>query len=128
MPTPALEDIDHTWGGDLRLSPSGDLARVSGPKRSEQRVLRRCLTALGEYLWEPGYGAGLPQRVGQNLDLAKIRAVVRSQMLLEPSVARTPAPVIDVREIASGVALSVQYIALPDRQPVSLSFDLTGRT
>lgn len=124
MPTPKLDDIDHLWGQDLALSPTGDLGRVNGATRSEQRVLRRLCTNPGEYLWEPLYGAGLPAKIGSLIDLAKIGALIRGQMLLEASVASTPAPNVQVREIAAGVTVAVQYVALPDKQPVSLSFDL----
>lgn len=123
--TPALDDLDHTWGEDIALSPTGDLARANGATRSKQRVLRRLLTNPGEYLWEPAYGAGLPQRIGQTLDLAKIRAAIRGQLLLEASVVTAPAPSVEVREIQGGVAVKVQYLSLPDKQPVSLSFDLS---
>lgn len=122
---PALDDLNHTWGGDIALSPTGDLGRASGALRSQQRVLRRLMTAPREYLWEPAYGAGIPQRIGQNLDLEKIRTTIRGQMMLEPSVARLPLPEVKVRQIAGGVAVSVQYATLPDKQPVSLTFDIT---
>jgi hypothetical protein len=120
-----LDDLSHIWGGDLQLSPTGDLARADGPVRSQQRVLRRLMTGATEYLWEPTYGAGLPQKIGENLNLPEIRGRIRGQMLLEASVARVPAPEVKVREITGGVAAAVQYVALPDKQPVSLTFDLT---
>lgn len=120
-----LDDIGHEWGSDLQLSPTGDLSRVSGARRSEQRVIRRLMTTAGDYVWHPSYGAGIPGRIGQALDLAQIRAVMRGQMMLEPSVSRSPAPVADVREIpVGGVGAAVQYTALPDKQPVSLTFEL----
>lgn len=121
---PALDDLDHQWGEDIALSPTGDLARASGAERSRQRVLRRLLTNPMEYLWEEGYGAGLPQEIGQAKDLAKIRAKIRGQMLLEPSVVRAPEPLVEVRDVPGGVGVKVQYVALPDKQPVSLTFQL----
>lgn len=122
---PILEDLGHVWGGDLAVSPSGDVGRVSAATRSQQRVLRRLMTSQGDYLFEPDYGAGLPKRVGSLLNLTEIRTAIRGQMLREPSVARTPAPTVVVRQITGGVAVAVQYVALPDRQPVSLAFDVT---
>lgn len=120
----ALCDVSHLWGADTQLSPSGDFARVTRATRSTQRVLRRLLTNPGDYVFHPDYGAGLPGRVGTNVDVAEIRALIREQMLLEPSVARTPEPTIKVREIQNGVSVSIVYVALPDQQPVPLSFDL----
>lgn len=124
--TPKLDDVDHTWGEDLALGPTGDLGRVNGPVRSEQRVLRRLMTNLREYIWQPEYGGSLPARIGSLINLGSIGTQIRGQMLLEASVARIPAPTVAVREIAKGVAVGVTYTSLPDRQPVSLSFNLTG--
>lgn len=124
MPGPVLEDLNHVWGGDIALSPTGDIGRVSAGARSQQRVFRRLMTTQGEYLWELDYGAGVPGQIGQNLDLPAVAALIRGQMLLEETVARDPEPVVKVRQISGGVAVAVQYVALPDRQPVSLAFDL----
>lgn len=118
----ALDDIAHLWGQDLGLGPTGDLGRVNRTTRSRQRVLRRLLTNPGEYLFHPDYGAGVPKMIGQAIDLAKIKALILGQMKLEVSVARTPEPVVDVRQINGGVQVQVQYTTQPDKQPVSLSF------
>lgn len=120
----ALADVGHFWGGDVFTSASGDLQKVSRADRSKQRVLRRLLTNPGDLLFHPGYGAGLPRRVGSNLDVDEITAVIRQQMGLEVSVAQTPPPVISVSEITNGVQVSVDYTVLPDRQPVSLAFSV----
>jgi hypothetical protein len=121
----ALDDIDHDWSGDVAVSLSGDLNRANRLTRSRQRVLRRLLTNPGDYIWHPTYGAGLPAQIGRNLDLAKLRALIRGQMLLEPSVLRSPEPTIVLKSIANGVAVRISYIALPDRQPVALSFSVS---
>lgn len=124
MTVPALDDIAHLWSQDLRLSPTGDLGRVNRHPRSQERVLRRLMTNPGEYIFHPEYGAGLPRMVGTNIDLGKIQALIEGQMMLEASVVRDPPPKADVREITGGVAVKVQYLSLPDKQPVSLSFDV----
>lgn len=124
--SPKLDDIDHTWGEDLSLGPTGDLGRVNGPLRSEQRVVRRLMTNLREYIWQPEYGGSLPARIGSLINLPSIQTQIRGQMLLEPSVARNPPPLVKVRQIPKGVSVSVTYTSLPDKQPISLSFDLTG--
>lgn len=125
--TPTLDDLAHVWGGDLQTSASGDLLRVSGVPRTQQRLLRRVMTAEDgqEYVWERDYGAGAPQRIGENLDPAEIAATFAGQLALEAAVAQTPAPKITVTAIPSGVSVAVQYFTLADKQPVSLSFKLT---
>lgn len=120
----ALADVGHYWGGDVFTSASGDFQRVSRADRSKQRVLRRLLTNPGDMMFHPGYGAGLPRRVGTNLDIAEITALIRRQMALEASVGQTPPPIINVSEITNGVQVSVNYTVLPDRQPVSLAFSV----
>ena len=122
MAQPVLEDFDHLYGEDLKLSPTGGIATVSGFERSRQRIIRRMMTSIGDYIWEPDYGAGLPKQIGQLLNLSKIRGIIRSQMRLEPSVVNKPEPIIKVTQISGGVAVTVQYVSLPDKQPVSLSF------
>jgi hypothetical protein len=123
--TPALDDLAHVFGQDLQLSATGDLARVNRATRTDQRVLRRLLTNPGGYMFHANYGAGLPAKVGENLDIAKLRALIRGQMFLEAAVVRVPEPVITLNPISGGVAAQVQYLALPDKQPVSLSFNVS---
>lgn len=132
----ALADVGHFWGSDIQLSPTGDLARASGAERSKQRVFRRLMTnpaasapngaTSGDYIFHPGYGAGIPAMIGQVLDIARITARIRGQMLLEASVAKSPAPKVTVNQIVGGVSVDLAYVALPDRQPVSLSFDVSA--
>lgn len=121
-----LDDIGHLWSEDIRVGPTGDLARVNSVQRSRERVLRRLMTNPGNYIFHPPYGAGLPARVGENLrDIGEIKGLIRAQMFLEASVARTPPPIIEARQISGGLTVQVQYVVLPDKQPVALSFDLT---
>jgi hypothetical protein len=121
----ALADIDQTWGGDIGLSPTGDLGRVTRAARSKQRVLRRLMTNPGDYIWHPTYGAGLPGKLGSTATASEIQALILAQMKLEPSVAQSPAPVITVTVFPGGLAVRGVYTALPDRQPVPLSFEVT---
>lgn len=122
----ALSDVGHYWGSDTRLSATGGLDRSAGAQRSKERVLRRLLTNPGDCIFHPDYGAGLPQRVGSNVNAAEIKALVRTQMRLEPSVARNPEPAITVREIPNGVSLSIAYTSMPDKQPVALTFSVSA--
>lgn len=120
-----LSDVAHWFGGDLLLSPTGDLARVTRIDRSRQRVLRRLLTAEGLYMAHPGYGSSLPQRVGQVLDLAAIKGEVGGQMSREVSVDQTTAPNVKVAAIVNGVTVSISYDVAPEQIPAVLSFDVS---
>jgi hypothetical protein len=126
-----LNDLFHYWGSDLTASAAGDLLSVSGTTRGQQRVLRRLLTnpatanTPGDYIFQPEYGAGLPAFLGQPIDKQKIIAACRAQMLLEDSVAATPAPVISITQIGSdntAFSVAVAYNDAITNKPVTLSF------
>jgi hypothetical protein len=97
-----MPDLAHLWGNDLSWSPTGDLACVDIPAVTQQRVLRRLLTNLAEYIWSPGYGAGLASYVGQPGAATAIRAAIRGQIFKEAAVAQTPAPLIDLIPSTTG--------------------------
>ncbi len=131
-----MKDLYQYWGGDVASSATGDLLAVDGTVAGQQRLLRRLLTNPAEYdaagnqtqppdyIFHPDYGAGLPRWVGKNVDIPKIRALIRGQIFLETAVARSPAPQIDVVEISSGVSVSIRYADAQSRQPVFLSFNV----
>ena len=119
-------DLWHYYGGDLAQSATGDLLGVDGTVKGQQRILRRLLTNPGDYLWHPDYGAGLPAKVGDVFDAAKIRALIRGQILLEAAVARSPEPVIDVQQIPSGLSVNIQYNDAPSGARQTLSFNVTA--
>ena len=102
-------DLDHDFGGDLTLGPTGDLASVSGMILGQQRVLRRLLTNAGDYIWQLDYGAGLPATIGAPVAAAAIEGLVRSQIFLETAVARSPAPSIAVQASGGLVSLRIGY-------------------
>ena len=105
-----MPDLFHQYGGDLLIGPGGDLASADATVLGQQRVLRRLLTNPGDYLWNPGYGAGLGQFVGQPANAARIRSVIRSQIFQESAVARQPEPVIEVQSDGGGtVTVLVSY-------------------
>lgn len=120
-----MDDLFHYFGSDLSVSPTGDLQPVSDTVKGQQRVLRRLLTNPGDYIWEPDYGAGVPQWIGRTLDIPKITALIRGQMLLEEAVAKIPEPQITVQEIANGLSVSISYTDAPSNTPQTLQFDVT---
>ena len=122
-----MADIAHVWGSDLLTGPTGDFAIVTGSVLGQQRVLRRLLTNPGDYIWQPGYGAGLARFIGQPGNATRIQAVVRSQIFLESAVARTPEPVIDVQGDDTGVVyVHIRYVDADTGQTQILSFSVPG--
>jgi phage baseplate assembly protein W len=122
MARPVLSDVGHWFGNDLQLSPTGDLAQVTRANRSRQRVLRRLMTAAGDYMSHPDYGAGLPREIGRNSDHARVRGVIRTQMKIEASVMETPEPSIKLTTVGNTVRADIEYEVSPERAPASLSF------
>ncbi len=120
-----MADIYHQFGSDLVVGPTGDLAAAEGTALGQQRVLRRLLTNQADYIWQLTYGAGLARFVGQPVDVARIGGVIRSQMLREPAVARSPEPVVDVQADGSGaVYVTVRYADSSNGTTQVLSFQL----
>jgi hypothetical protein len=119
------QDAALLWNADLSASPVGDLELATGTNLSQQRVLRRLLTNAGDYLWHADYGAGLGGLVGQTINVNAIRALIRSQIFKEASVARLPEPAIDVS--ASGgnaVYVDIRYVEATTGTTQVLSFSV----
>lgn len=121
-----MADLYADWGGDLAVSATGDLLPVDSSKRAQQRIIRRLLTILGNYIWHTDYGASLPVRIGDNLDEYLIRSVITSQIMLENSVAPYPVPQITLTPIYDGVQVRVDYADAQTGQQLTLSFDTTS--
>jgi phage baseplate assembly protein W len=120
-----MADLSLAFGGDLVVSPTGDLALSDGPALTQERVLRRLLTNQGDYIWQLSYGAGLAQFVGKPGAPAVIQAVARSQMLAEAAVVNIPPPDISAVSANDGtVSLSVRYTDATTQQTSSLSFSV----
>jgi phage baseplate assembly protein W len=118
-------DINHTFGGDLAVSVSGDLAAVSGSALGQQRVLRRLLTNAGDYIWQLTYGAGLPAMIGMPVNPSAIAGLVSSEISLESAVAQTPTPVIDVQAQGTIVSLQITYTDATDATTQSVGVVMT---
>lgn len=119
-----MPDVSHICGQDLQLSATGDLLLVDGTVLGEQRVLRRLLTNRGDYVFHLDYGASLPARVGDLLNIPDLNAAIRAQIFQEAVVSQSPPPTIEV--IKSGIGSVVINITYQDAftgQQASLSFD-----
>lgn len=122
-----MADGQHSFGSDLTLSPSGDIATSDGTQLGQERVLRRLLTNPGDYIWQIEYGAGLPSFIGQPTNKARIAAITRAQMFRESVVARNPAPLITVDAQSTGVVTeTIVYADAPTGQQQVLTFNLTA--
>lgn len=133
MTMQVLADLSQLWGADIVTSPTGDLGIATDATRSQQRVIRRLLTnpldANGppDYAMHPDYGAGLARYVGQNVDLAKMRTLIRGQMLLEDSVAKNPQPQITLTQPdPATLSVYIRYTIASSGAPATLNFKVNG--
>lgn len=121
-------DLFHQYGSDLMVAAGGDAALATAEIAGQQRVLRRLLTNPGDYLWNPVYGAGIGQFVGQPLQVDRIRSVIRGQIFQEAAVARTPEPAIDIASDPTGIiAVSIRYVDATTAATQALSFTVGAR-
>jgi phage baseplate assembly protein W len=100
-----------TWGSDLAVGPTGDLAMIDGPLSGRQRIIRRLLTNWGDYVWQPTYGAGLASFVGLPINPANVRAIIRSQIFKEQNVAVAPEPTVTVSADTTG-SFNTAYVTI----------------
>lgn len=121
-----MTQISHLFGGDILFASNGDLDTADGDKLTQQAILRRLMTNPGDYLYHPTYGAGLPQWVGQVIDVQAITAIIRGQILLEPSVAPMPEPVINVMKIQDGISVDISYYDAISQSTQLLSFSVNA--
>ena len=119
-----MPDLNHLWGQNLAISATGDIAIVDGDAMTTQRILRRLMTAQGDYIWNLNYGGGVPGRVGNVADIPLISSVIRSQIALEAAVARSPAPVITVTPILNGISVYIKFWSASTGQEKTLSFNV----
>lgn len=115
----------HWWGLDTQFTAAGDDAAVSAIDQINQSIIRECLTAPGEYVWDPGYGLGLGRHVGQALTadrFAAIKAGIAGVTAKQPEVRQQPAPVITfINDLAGLVAAQIAYTYAPTGQAVTLT-------
>jgi hypothetical protein len=125
-----MADIAHQWGSDLGFGPTGDLAVATGSVLGQQRVLRRLLTNLLDYIWQPSYGAGLAGFIGQPANTSQICATIRSQIFKETAVAQSPEPTIDVTLCPGGasgdVYVQILYVDSETGQTQDLTFTMSA--
>ncbi len=101
-------DLYLDWGADLIIKGTGDLQLAGGWDLVRQRCVRRALTTpatvddrkqpvVADYLYDSAYGTGVRLKIGVAMtgqDLYDLQQAIAEGCLLEPLVARDPAPVI----------------------------------
>lgn len=103
-------DLNHNYGNDLSIGPTGDIALSFGTMTGQQRVVRRLMTNMGDYIWHLDYGAGIGGMVGMPTNVPAITGIIRSQTSKEAAVSLTPTPVITVQSTDTGtVTATIQY-------------------
>jgi hypothetical protein len=118
-----LNDAYLTWGGDLQINPNGDVLLAANSTLGQQRVLRRLLTNLNDYIWAPDYGAGLGEYVGATTNTRQIVGSIRLQLFEEATVARLPQPAVEVDLLGNGgVYVDLQYSDAASLTSQSLTF------
>lgn len=126
-----MADLYHEFGQDLVAAASGDLLTADGAVLGQQRVLRRLLTNVGEYIWNLSYGAGLPAEVGKTINAARVGGIVRNQLLLEACVSQSPPPTVSVVGTPLGVvtcAITYADAATGESQVRSVDVSSSGVT
>lgn len=102
-----MSSLSHYCGADLALDSAGGLAIASDALDTRQRILRRLCTNEGGYIWNLGYGAGLPGRIGDPMQIDRVQGIVQSQMALESGVDQTQPVSVAVTAQGSGQYLCV---------------------
>jgi phage baseplate assembly protein W len=120
-----MGDISHTFGNDIDLSASADLLYVDGTTEVQQRIIRRLLTAAGDYLWHLDYGGSLGQFVGQPANQSAIENVIQGQIYQEETVAQVPLAKVRTHVANDGtVTASIVYVDAATGAVQTLSFPL----
>jgi len=120
-------DAALVWRGDLTIGATGDVLLANTTELGQQRLLRRLLTNPTDYVWQPSYGAGLGQFVGQTKSSQAIAGVIYAQMAKETCVARLPPPAVTADDAPDGnVVVGIQYADAASGESQSVSFSMSA--
>jgi phage baseplate assembly protein W len=121
-----LIDLDLPWAGDLGVSAQGDLLTCTNLPLLKQRILRRIFTNKKALLFEPEYGAGLPQYVHEGISPSiynEVKQRIIEEIYKEEAVARNPAPTINFEATWNGIAVSI-VVFTTDSKQIALQFEV----
>lgn len=123
-------DIQQFFGNDITFAATGDVTTSDGSGLTKEMVIRRLLTNPGTYIWEPNYGAGIGQYVGINLstiNFNEIKSTIISQILLEETVAKNPAPQISFTAFPNNILqCDILYYDSKTKNPITISFQISN--
>ena len=98
------------WGGDLEVGSGGDIGVASIEDSLQQRVIRRLLTNLGDYIWHTEYGAGVGSYVGMPYSPGLIEGLILNQLHYEDYIAGSPPPTVQVDQSVANSASAASVI------------------
>ncbi len=104
----------RTAGADLVTSAAGDLALAEGEEALRQSLIRRTITAPGDWAFLPAYGVGARRYVKDRNTRSKrdeLVARIRSQYLADRRVERVEA--VNVRVSDDGQGLHILAVVIP---------------
>lgn len=119
-------DLALDWDKDLQVSAQGDLLQVTNLDLLKQRIIRRILTNKGALIFEPLYGAGLPQFVCAVLSpdvKNEMKQRVIQEVYKEEAVVRDPGPEINFRQVLDGIIVYIRVWTIDSRQ-IALQFEV----
>ncbi len=110
------------WGGDLEIAPNGGFLQANGWDEIRQEIARAVLTnplttlpsgdsIPPDYVYEPGFGAGLGLYVGQNMNQSAVTSLagaITAQIMAIPQVNPDKPPTISFTQLVNnGILLQV---------------------
>lgn len=120
-----MADASLVWGGDLAVTPAGDLSMSDGSALGQQRVMRRLMTNALDYTWNPLYGGGLGQFVGSVASARTIEGAIRAQLYAEAAVSHQPEPSVSTNPLPDGsVYVNILYADAPSLAAQTLTFSV----
>jgi hypothetical protein len=89
-------DLYHYFGSDLEVSPTGGLATATGSTLTDQTVIRYLLTNPGDDPFNPTFGLGASQMIGEPEAAAKVKALIIGGMKTLSVVDQTQPIIVNV--------------------------------
>jgi hypothetical protein len=145
MPNVEVSISNGGWGGDFSVDATGDLVLatdiLNAPTATQQRIYRLLMTnprffdANNNPISFPGdlfastYGSGIRALVGQMITpqlTALIQTQIVNALMSDPTIARSPAPVVTVTNVGSNtIQVSLTCTAVTGEVVTIPSFNLS---
>lgn len=116
-----MPDLTHTWGEDLKLSPTGNLALSSGSDWGTTAVVRMLMTNPGDDEFNPDFGGGIRAFIGSTASNQQIQASILKSMRSLAAVDQTvPVSVVVVSDAGTRF-VKIKYVDSASGQTVALT-------